>query len=89
MARIDKEWLSDMMKLPKPLLIHFLNEANIRAKRAEALKPSHNNRVTPAVEDALLQYTLALDCGRFSRAKLFIAAGNDRLNFLLKKQKTS
>jgi hypothetical protein len=47
MARIDKEWLSDMMKLPKPLLIHFLNEANIRAKRAEALKPSHNTQSKP------------------------------------------
>jgi hypothetical protein len=89
MARIDKEWFSDMMELPKPLLVYFLNKANIRAEAAEALKPSHNSRVTSAVEDAMLQYTLALACERFSVAKKFIKAGNDRLNFLLKKQKTS
>ena len=88
MARIDKKWWSNMMDMPKAFLVYFLNEANIRAKRAEALKPSHNSGITAAIEDALIQYKLALR-SKGAVAKQFIRAGNNRLNWLLKHQPTS
>ena len=56
MARTDKEeWFANMMDLPKAFLVYFLDKANNRAKRAEALKPSHNSRYVTAL-DVLQEY---------------------------------
>jgi hypothetical protein len=78
-----------MMDLPKPLLIYFLAKENRTSKIKEpAPSASTNSDITAAIEDALIQYKLALQ-NKGAISKQFIRAGNNRLNWLLKHQPTS